>query len=480
MKIIIVGAGLTGTELAKRLISEKNDVTIIDSNEDVMRHVANRLDCMCIADNGNNLETLEQAGIAKADALVMLTESDEVNMITCSLADTVYPEVTKIARVRNYDYYLETRKTISQHADSFSGEHRPPYGIDYMVYPDQEAADAINQALEHGAVTEVLTFENTEFEVMPVTVEEGSKLDGALVQDLRGFIDVPFLLVYVENNERSFLPHGSTKIAAEDRLGILAKKNDMKKFLELSGSHMSNLKKVALVGAGQIGFLVADNIQNTKDSLKVSNFLSILRRQRKNFVIIDKNEQKVKQAAERFPSVPVFKADITDEGFIEEENIASYDLLICATHNHEQNIVVAAYLKSIGVKKTICLVASSGYAERARSIGIDVAIPIKDTVVDAIIGHLRGKSVTAVHTVSDGELEILECILSENSPQLGKLLKDVAEPGHFLILLMKKQNSQDFFIPDGNSVLEAGDNLKIAVYKEYTSRVAEFLGKTGD
>lgn len=132
------------------------------------------------------------------------------------------------------------------------------------------------------------------------------------------------------------------------------------------------------------------------------------------------------------------------------------------------------------MKKTICLVASSGYAEIARSIGIDVAIPIKDTVVDAIIGHLRGKSVTAVHTVSDGELEILECILSENSPQLGKLLKDVAEPGHFLILLMKKQNSQDFFIPDGNSVLEAGDNLKIAVYKEYTSRVAEFLGKTGD
>ena len=218
-----------------------------------------------------------------------------------------------------------------------------------MVYPDQEAADAINQALEHGAVTEVLTFENTEFEVMPVTVEEGSKLDGALVQDLRGFIDVPFLLVYVENNERSFLPHGSTKIAAEDRLGILAKKNDMKKFLELSGSHMSNLKKVALVGAGQIGFLVADNIQNTKDSLKVSNFLSILRRQRKNFIIIDKNEQKVKQAAERFPSVPVFKADITDEGFIEEENIASYDLLICSTqcfllYQHQKDLYVLYFL----------------------------------------------------------------------------------------------------------------------------------------
>ena len=111
MKIIIIGAGLTGTELAKKLISEKNDVVIIDNDEETVRHVSNKLDCMVIHADGNSLETLEEAGIAKADALIMLTNSDEINMITCSLVEALYPEVKKIARVRNYDYHIENRKT---------------------------------------------------------------------------------------------------------------------------------------------------------------------------------------------------------------------------------------------------------------------------------------------------------------------------------------------------------------------------------
>lgn len=110
MKIIIIGAGLTGTELAKKLISEKNDVVIIDNDEETVRHVSNKLDCMVIHADGNSLESLEEAGIAKADALIMLTNSDEINMITCSLVEALYPEVKKIARVRNYEYHVKAKK----------------------------------------------------------------------------------------------------------------------------------------------------------------------------------------------------------------------------------------------------------------------------------------------------------------------------------------------------------------------------------
>ncbi|MBR7064152.1 MAG: NAD-binding protein, partial [Treponema sp.] len=160
MKIVIVGAGFTGAQLAKNLINEKNTVSLIDNNEDTVRHVSNRLDCTVMFADGNNLQTLEEAGIAKADALVCVTDNDEVNMITCSLVDAVYPDVLKIARVRNYAYYVNTAEAKQTHADSFSGKQRPLYGIDFMIHPDVEAAEAIVNAVENGAIGDVQSFDD--------------------------------------------------------------------------------------------------------------------------------------------------------------------------------------------------------------------------------------------------------------------------------------------------------------------------------
>lgn len=476
MKIIIIGAGLTGTELAKKLISEKNDVVIIDNDEETVRHVSNKLDCMVIHADGNSLETLEEADIAKADALIMLTNSDEINMITCSLVEALYPEVMKIARVRNYEYHIKAKKTARHKALEAEKEVRPLYGIDYMVYPDKEAALAILRAIEHGAVTDVLSFENSEYEIMRVEVEKGSRLDGQKVQDLRTFIEVPFLLVYLENKTEASLPMGSTVIQAEDYLGILAHRKHMNQFLELCGSQLIELNKIALVGAGHIGTLIADSMITPRKSSKIPKVFSSLQKSKQKFIIIDKDSQRIKAAAERYPSTDVFRADITDEDFIQEEKLATYDLMICATHNHEKNMVISAYLKSLGVGKTICLVPSSSFAEIARHIGVDVAIPIKDTVVDAIVGHLRGKSITGVHTVSDGDLEIIEYVMPEDSHLNGKALKDIAEPGSFLVLLQKGKEQSEYIIPAGNTILNSGDNLVLISNMEETAKVIAYFG----
>lgn len=478
MNIIIVGAGLTGTELAKKLVAEKNNVTLIDNDEEIVRHASNRLDCMVVQADGNSLETLEDAGIAKAEALVMLTNSDEVNMITCSLVDAVYPDIIKIARVRNYEYYIKTKKTIKQHADTFSGTHRPLYGIDHMVYPDMEAAKVIIEAVEHGTVTDVLTFDNSEYEIMRVTVEKGSMFDGRRVQDLRSLSENPFLLVYIEQEDKTVVPSGTTIIQAEHCLGILAKRSHMKQFLKLCGSRITELNKIALVGAGHIGTLVAERLVKKPRKSKIPRLLQTLHQTKQEFVIIDKDDQRSRAASERFPSASVFRADITDEGFIEEENLTTFDLIISATHNHELNMVVSAYMKSLGVSKTISLVSSSGFAEIARNIGVDVAVPIKDTVVDTIIGHLRGKSVTGVHTVSDGELEIIEYTVPEISRLLDKSLKDIADPGLFLILLIKADNQSEYFIPDGNTVIKQGNNLVLITHIDQISAVLEYFGDT--
>ena len=195
-------------------------------------------------------------------------------------------------------------------------------------------------------------------------------------------------------------------------------------------------------------------------------------------MIIESDPARVKAASERFPDAKVFLADITDEGFVEEEVLGNVDLVIAATSNHELNMVTAAYLKSLGIEHTIALVASSNFAFMANNLGIDVAVPIKDAVVDSILGHLRGDSVTGIHSVSGGELEITEIILPEDWEETGTLLKEIAKPGLFVVLLVKKHNREEYFIPSGDTELVSNDKLVVLIHSENLVSVLETFGVT--
>lgn len=460
MKIVIIGAGFTGVQLAKRLINEKNDVVLIDNDEATVRHASNRLDCSVIQADGNDLSNLEDAGIAKADALVCVTDDDEINMITCSLVDSVYPNLLKIARVRNYAYYVNKNTAQQHHAETFAGDHRPLYGIDYMIHPDVEAADAIVRAVEHGAVTDVVNFGKSEYELTRVQIEPKSKLDGVAVKNVRLLTDKKFIVVYVETEAETSLPSGDTVLHSGNSIGILTQNENVPALLEMCGSKMEELKKIALVGAGRIGTIVASKLMKKEDTSLFKRFFSKAHRKlAQDFVIVDNDDQLCKEASEQFPNASVFCADITDEGFIQEEGLDKFNLVICATHNHELNMVVSAYLESLGVEKTIALVSHSEFGEIARKLGVDVAVPLRDTVVDSILSHLRGKSVTSIHTISSSGLEIIECDLPTSSKVAGKTLKEIASPGEYLILLVKKANSSQYDIPVGSTQLTAGDHL---------------------
>lgn len=477
MKIIIVGAGFTGVQLAKRLVSEKNDVVLIDNDEETVRHLSDRVDCLVVQANGNSLETLESAGIAKADALVALTESDELNMITCSLVDSVYPDVFKIARVRNDEYYANSKLLAAQ--KWLENTSRPPlYGIDVMVHPDVEAAKIIVAAYEHGAVAEVMEFEDSPYAIASLDIEAGSSLEGILVQAIKPLVPFRFLITVVSHNGESFLPRGDTKLYAGDTLSLLLEKSQLPEFLKLAGTTgQKPIKRVALVGAGKVGSNVADGI--LKKSGATNFFSKVFDKRFKpkiNLVIIEKDRELAKEAKAKFPEADVINADITDESFIfEEGDLSSYDLVIAATRNHELNIVTSAYFKAQGCSKSICLVTSSSYASITRNIGIDVVVPIKDTVVDTIMSHLRGKSVTGIHTLSEGSFEVVEYELPKNSKADGKALKDLRSGDEtFLILLVNKGES--YGIADGNTVLSGGDKLVFIADVKDTKHVLDKFG----
>lgn len=476
MKIVIVGAGFTGVQLARRLINEKNEVVLIDNDEDIVRHASNSLDCDVKEMDGNSLQNLEDIGIAKADALVCVTDDDEVNMITCSLVDSVYPDILKIARVRNFSYYRNTADAVKKHADTFSGKHRPLYGIDFMVNPDIEAADAIVRAVESGAVSDVVAFKDSEFEISRITIAEGAPLDRQQLSGVRKLTEKPFLIAYVEYNGETSLPSGSTTLHAGDSIGVLARTGDIGDLLELCGAKIESLDKIALVGAGKIGTLIADRLtQKEKTSLLAKIF-----RKRKNvaseFAIIDTDDELTKEASERYPNARVFRGDITDETFLREEGLTEYDLVICATHNHELNMVVAAYLESLGVGRSVSLVESSTFAQIARKLGVDVPVPLRDTIVDSIMSHLRGKSVKGIHTVSTGQLEIVECTLPIGSKVVGKSLLDISNHGTFLVLLEKKSGAKNYVIPVGSTVLDANDQLILITLAEETQNILKLFG----
>ena len=475
MKIIIIGAGFTGTQLAKLLVNGKNDVVLIESNEELARHVSSRIDCEVITANGNNLSVLEDAGIATANALICVTSSDEVNMITCSLVDSVYPDILKIARVRNYSYYAETANASKKHAQTLKETRRPLYGIDFMVHPDIVAAQAIVNSVEKGSVTDSTQFDNSPYELIRIQIEAGSRFDGIAIENIRKTTDKKFLLAFIEKNGESTLPSGKTILHAGDSLGIIMERKNLPEFLELCGSKAKDISKIVLVGAGRIGTLVAENLINKKTTQKFDFLGKIFRKNRiaQKFVIIDSDEARAKEAEERFKDAYVFQADISDESFIEEEHLNEYDLVICTTGNYEMNIVTAAYLESLGLKASIVLVASGTYGDMARKIGIEVAVPIRDTVIDIIMGHLKGDAVTGVHSVNGGALEIVEITILENSKCGGKMLKDISEPGKFLILMGKKPSEASFSILTGNSVLESGDNIIVITTKEDNQHVLE-------
>ena len=474
MKIVIIGAGFTGIQLAKRLINGKNDVVLIDNDENTVRHASNRLDCNVVQADGNNLDTLEDAGIAKADALVCVTSSDEVNMITCSLVDSVYPNVLKIARVRNYAYYANTSSAAKKHASDLSAGHRPLYGIDFMVHPDVEAAQAIISAVEHGAIMDSVSFEDSPFELVRIGIEAESRFDGIALQNIRKVTEKKFLISYLEADGETTLPSGGTVLKAGDFIGILLKRDDLPDFLGLCGSKVKDVRKIALVGANRIGMIVAEKLVKSKTS-GIRRLLGLKSKLNRDFVIVDSNEENAKAAAEKFPDIRVFNADVTEEGFIEEEGINTFDLVICCTPNYEMNIVMAAYIESLGVKNSVALVASSAFSEVARKLEIEVAVPIRDSVVDSIMSHLRGEAVTGIHSVN-GSLEIVEITIPENSEAAGKELKDIAENGAFLVLQIQKKGEKDFIIPYGNTFLETGDKIIVITNSGNNEHVMQKFG----
>ena len=479
MRIVIVGAGRTGTQLARHLIKEKHDVSLIESNEERARHASNRLDCLVLHDGGNSLAALEEAGIAKADALVCVTESDEVNMIICGLAASRHPGLLKIARVRNDDYVR-----LNQHALP----DQRIMGIDYFIHPDVEAAREVLRALSHGALGNVLDFSGTSYELGSINVAEGSSFDGFRINDYHSLVREASLVTLVERETASsrdfIIPRGSTVLKKGDRIHILAQKDRIEHIFSLAGRHEKPLRRVGIVGGGHLGTLIAEGLLQYSSAGKdqtekkrggiFSLFRSFMPRSSRRVIMVEQNYEVCKSLAARFPEALILNQDISDESFIAEERLGDLDLIITATANQELNIIAAIYLKSRGVRRAIALVNGSGHETIARKLGVDVVIPMQSVVVDSILSNLMGKSIWGVHRLGDGTLGILELTIGEDSPAVKKAITEFGLSEGGLVVLVSRGGAS--FIPQGDYVFDAGDKIVLIAKDSSEAELEKFFG----
>jgi trk system potassium uptake protein TrkA len=472
MRIVIIGAGLVGTQLAKYLIQEKHDVSLIEANEEKARHASNRIDCLVIHDEGNSLAALEEAGIARADALVCVTDSDEVNMLICGLAASRYPALIKIARVRNDDYVkLNSASPV---------EDRRVLGIDHFVHPDVEASRSILAAIEHGAMGDVLAFAGTSYELGSVDVEAHSPFDGLVLRDFRELVTGETLVTLLERKGESILPAGDTALEKGDRVHILSNEAEMDRIFRLAGRSDKPLRRIGIVGGGRVGALIAAGLLR-RGELEVkgsifSLFKSLIPKNSRRVIIIEQDYALCKELSARFPEALILNEDISDESFVAEERLEDLDLIVTTTNNQELNMIAAVYLKSRGVRRAIAMVTGAGYAAIARQLGVDVVIPMKSVVVDSILSHLMGGNVREVHRLGDGSVGIIEIDIGKESPAAEKPITGLNLSGKGLVMLVNRGGTS--FIPRGDYVFKGGDRIILIAKNGNEAEIERFFGKT--
>lgn len=458
MKIVIVGAGVVGTQLARQLISEKKDVVLIEHDPELAARAGDLLDCLVITGEGTSREILARAGTADADFFVAATGSDEVNMIACGVVSSEFEVRAKVARISSVEY----------HSSRLSEKRF--LGIDYVVNPEIEAARAIIRAVDSGAISDIMVFEQSLVQIRNIVVENGGPLVGKTVQELSAVWSVPFLIAVIIRDNRYLIPSGDSRLQLGDMLYVVANEIDFDAIFGALGKTRSELRRILLIGGGRIARHVVQHLNDPRPQSLFARFARRLSRtETRSVKIIERDYNRCKALAEEFPDALVIHADVSDDGVFEEQHFANSDLVIAVTDNQELNIVTALYAKTLGVKRSVVLVNRARYVPVAAQIGIDVPVSQKNAMVTTILRFIRSGAVKSIHTISDGQIEAIELTVTLDSRSVGTAIRDLPLPKDSLIVALERDGQS--LVPGGANVIRGNDHLIVIARKEHADRV---------
>jgi trk system potassium uptake protein TrkA len=450
MKIIILGAGRVGTSVAESLVSEANDITVIDTDGPRVADLQSRYDLRGLVGNATLPSVLKEAGAEDADMLIAVTASDETNLVASKIAADLYNVPTRIARVRNTELQEHPELTGDQ---GFKATH--------IIWPEQSVTDYVLKLIEFPEALQVLEFADGRASLIAVRAIAGGPLVSQPIQALRKHIpNVDTRIVAIFRNDRSIQCEAQTMIQPGDEVFFLAASEHIRAVLAELRRMDKPVRRLLLAGGGNIGLRLARALDTGEGVGTPEKF---------NVKIIEANKRRCEYLAGQLSSsVLVLHGDATDEDLLDEEGVAETDLFIALTNDDENNIMSALLAKRMGARRTIALINRKSYGELMQGGQIDIAISPSHATLSNLLKHVRRGDVVAAHSLRRGAAEALEIIAhgdARSSRVVGRKVEDIELPkGATIGAIVRGQGeAARVLIAHHDTVIDAEDHLILFV-----------------
>ena len=446
MKIIILGAGQVGTSVASNLVKENNDITVVDNNPSALQAISERFDLRTVTGIASHPSVLEKAGAMDAEMILAVTNCDEVNMIACQVAYTLFHTPTKIARIREIEY-LKNHPLFAQEA----------LPVDVLISPDRLVTEQIKKLIKHPGALQVLDFADGKVQMVVIRASYSGVLKDCSVRNLKEKLkNIEYKIAIIYSGGKPIIPNGDTVIKAEDEVFFVSSQKSMNKLLQHIRIQDKPLKNIMIAGGGNIGFRLAKSLENEY-----------------NIKLLELDQKKATNASEKLKNTIVLNGDATDEELLSEENIDTSDVFCALTNADEVNIISSMLAKRLGARKVMALINRAAYVDLVQSNTIDIAISPQQATIGSLLAHVRKGDVVVVHSLRRGAAEAIEAIAhgdESSSKVVGKRIQDIELPeGTTIAAIVRGGN---VLMVKKKIIIEANDHLILIVSnKKHVAKV---------
>ncbi|WP_282095500.1 Trk system potassium transporter TrkA [Epibacterium ulvae] len=433
MKVIICGAGQVGWQIARHLSGEHNDVTVVDNNPELVRVATDTLDVQGVAGFASYPDVLDRAGARDADMIIAATHSDEVNMVVCQVAHSVFSVQRKIARLRSKNY------TDAIYSDLYRRDHLP---IDVVISPEQEVAVAAMQRLSAPAAFDIETFMEGKAQLLGIHVDEDCPVVNTPLRQLTDlFSTLRAQVVGVRRDNTLFAPEPGDQLFTGDSCYVFCHVDDVSRTIEVFGKTEKRQDRLVLVGGGNVGLEVAKALEAQTVRTRVK--------------VIERDRKCAERAAEGLERTIVLNGDGLDRSLMSEAGIERADAMLAVTDDDKTNLLAAVRAKAQGCPFVIALINDPTLVPLTAHLGIDAYINPRATTVSSILRHIRYGRVRQVYSIGDAEAEVIEAQVLSTSPISGQTIREIDFPEGVLVGGVVKNGEMKR--PTGDLRIEDGD-----------------------
>ena len=434
MKILILGAGQVGSSAAYHLSREEaNEVTVVDVRPDVLRELQDRLDIRTVVGHAAYPEVLERAGANDADIVVALTDMDEINMVACQVAYTLFHTPTKIARIRSAEY-MNTKQLFSQDA----------IPIDVGISPEQLVCEYVEQLILYPGASQVLDFADGRVRLVGVLADRDGLLVGQRIATLKEHVpNTEGRIAAIYRHGKAMLPDGETVIQEGDEVFFIADRKDIRVFMSEMRRLEDPVRRVVIAGGGNIGVRLALALEQTNQ-----------------VKIIERDTSRARTISEQLNRAIVLVGDAADEELLLEENVDNVDVFCALTNSEEANILSSMLAKRLGAHKVMALINRASYVDLVEAGSIDIAISPQQVTIGSLLAHVRRGDVVKVHSLRRGAAEAIEAIAhgtEKESRVVGRKIEDVELPKGTAIVALVRNDK--VIIAHHDTVIETDDHV---------------------